>query len=134
MRTAFFLLAFLIVSVLKADPDKSDYASLGFGPPFQGEIEIIGTFCELRPNHFHGGLDIRTGGKIGRHVISVADGYVSRINISTTGYGNALYITHPNGYTSVYGHLHDFPEKIKCLIRCTHIKMMPCRLILRVWE
>jgi hypothetical protein len=87
-----------------------------FIPPFAGEIEIIGTFCELRPNHFHGGLDIRTGGKIGRHVLAIADGYVSRINISTTGYGKALYVTHKNGYTSVYAHLHDFPDNIKWYI------------------
>ncbi len=87
-----------------------------FIPPFAGEIEIIGTFCELRPNHFHGGLDIRTGGKIGRHVLSIGKGYISRINISNAGYGKALYITHPNGYTSVYAHLHDFPEKIKWYI------------------
>ncbi len=79
-------------------------------------MEIIGTFCELRPNHFHGGLDIRTGGEIGKPIIAVADGYVSRINISSLGYGKALYITHPNGYTSVYAHLSDFPDPIKWYI------------------
>ncbi len=84
-----------------------------FGPPMAGELLIIGTFCELRPNHFHGGLDIRTGSEIGKQLLAIGDGYVSRINISTVGYGKALYITHPNGYTSVYAHLSDFPETIK---------------------
>lgn len=96
--------------------DKKPYPKNDFGLPFQGNLEIIGTFCELRPNHFHGGLDIRTGGKIGRPVISVGDGYVSRINISTIGYGKAIYITHPNGYTSVYAHLSEFPASIQWFI------------------
>ena len=114
----------LIISLLLASSvlplsanDVKPFPKNDFIPPFAGEIEIIGTFCELRPNHFHGGLDIRTGGKIGRHVLSIGDGYISRINISNAGYGKALYITHPNGYTSVYAHLHDFPEKIKWYIR-----------------
>jgi len=84
--------------------------------PFEGKNEVIGTYCELRPNHFHGGLDIRTDGKIGRHVLAIGDGYISRINISTIGYGKALYITHPNGYTSVYAHLNEFPEWINWYI------------------
>ncbi len=94
----------------------SEFPQKDFIPPFVGPIEIIGTFCELRPNHFHGGLDIRTDGKIGRHILAIADGYVSRINISTTGYGKAIYITHKNGYTSVYAHISDFPESIKWYI------------------
>ena len=108
-------LLFLLPHFLLAK-DISSFPKQDFIPPFAGEIEIIGTFCELRPNHFHGGLDIRTGGKIGRHVLSIGNGYISRINISNAGYGKALYITHPNGYTSVYAHLHDFPEKIKWYI------------------
>lgn len=79
-------------------------------------MEIIGTFCELRPNHFHGGLDIRTNGEIGKPILAVGDGYISRINISSAGYGKALYINHPNGYTSVYAHLSDFPDPIKWYI------------------
>ena len=80
---------------------QKSYPKHDFMWPFAGKNEVIGTYCELRPNHFHGGLDIRTDGKIGRHVLAIGDGYISRINISTIGYGKALYITHPNGYTSV---------------------------------
>lgn len=92
------------------------YPQKDFINPVIGPMEIIGTFCELRPNHFHGGLDIRTNGQIGRPIIAIGDGYISRINISTVGYGKALYITHPNGYTSVYAHLNHFPEKLKWYI------------------
>jgi hypothetical protein len=67
---------------------------------------------ELRPNHFHGGMDIKTGGQIGLPVYACASGYVSRLRISTNGYGNTLYITHPNGLVTVYAHLDKFSEKI----------------------
>lgn len=115
-KRLFLLLQFIITSIYAADvPGK--FPKGDFIPPFAGEIEVIGTFCELRPNHFHGGLDIRTGGKTGRPVLAIGDGYIARINISTTGYGYALYIAHPNGYTSVYAHLSDFPESVKWYIR-----------------
>lgn len=106
------LLACLLIQAQEAKP----IVSKGFVPPFAGENQIIGTYCELRPNHFHGGLDIRTGGVIGRPVIAIGDGYIARINISNAGYGKALYINHPNGYTSVYAHLHEFPKEIQWFI------------------
>ncbi len=92
------------------------YPQKDFINPVIGPMEIIGTFCELRPNHFHGGLDIRTNGQIGRPIVAIGDGYISRVNISTVGYGKAIYITHPNGYTSVYAHLNHFPDKLKWYI------------------
>jgi hypothetical protein len=67
---------------------------------------------ELRPNHFHGGMDIKTDGQIGLPVYAAAGGYVSRIRISTYGYGNTIYITHPNGLVTVYAHLDRFSSKI----------------------
>jgi murein DD-endopeptidase MepM/ murein hydrolase activator NlpD len=66
---------------------------------------LSGCFGDIRINHFHAGLDIRTGGAEGKNVYAAASGYVSRIKIMTGGYGNALYVTHPNGYTTVYAHL-----------------------------
>ncbi|WP_051718881.1 M23 family metallopeptidase [Hymenobacter sp. IS2118] len=69
---------------------------------------LAGSMGELRPNHFHGGLDIKTGGGINQPVYASADGYISRLKQSSFGYGNVLYITHPNGLTTVYGHLNDF--------------------------
>lgn len=72
---------------------------------------------ELRPNHFHGGLDIKTGGVTGYQVHAAADGYISRIKISTSGYGNALYIAHPNGTTTVYAHLDSFEKELADYVR-----------------
>ncbi|KPM49533.1 M23 family metallopeptidase [Jiulongibacter sediminis] len=77
------------------------------------QASLSGTFGDLRINHFHAGLDIRTGGREGKSVYAAADGYVSRIKVSRGGYGNALYITHPNGLVTVYGHLKEYASAIK---------------------
>ena len=69
-------------------------------------------FGEMRPNHFHSGIDFKTDGVEGKSVVAVADGYVSRVSQSPSGYGLALYVTHPNGTTSVYGHLSRFRKDI----------------------
>jgi hypothetical protein len=69
---------------------------------------LAASMGELRPNHFHGGLDIKTGGGVNKPVHASADGYISRLKQSAFGYGNVLYITHPNGLTTVYGHLNKF--------------------------
>ncbi len=69
---------------------------------------VTGAFGELRPDHFHSGLDFATQNKTGLNVYCIADGYVSRIKISSGGYGRAIYITHPNGFVSVYAHLNEF--------------------------
>jgi hypothetical protein len=69
---------------------------------------LAASMGELRPNHFHGGLDIKTNGTVDLPVYAAADGYISRLKQSSFGYGNVLYITHPNGLTTVYGHLNHF--------------------------
>lgn len=69
---------------------------------------LTGSMGELRANHFHAGIDVKTDGQIGLPVYCSADGYVSRIKISSYGYGKVLYITHPNGFTTVYAHLEKF--------------------------
>lgn len=76
-----------------------------FIQPMDLPIAVAGNFMELRPNHFHSGLDMKTNGSIGQPVKAVADGWVSRIKFSPWGYGKAVYIDHPSGYTTVYGHL-----------------------------
>jgi hypothetical protein len=83
-----------------------------FRPPVDFRILLSGTFGEIRANHFHSGLDIKTGGAEGAKVYAVADGYVSRIKVSPYGFGKALYITHPNGYVSVCGHLKGYNKVI----------------------
>lgn len=94
-------------------PYPQDY----FHSPLDIQLVLSGTFAELRSNHFHSGLDIKTNGKQGLKVYTAAAGYVSRIKISRYGYGKVLYITHPNGYTSVYAHLQKFSPKIEAFVK-----------------
>ena len=79
-----------------------------FRDPLEIPIVLAGNYGELRPNHFHSGMDIKTQQRENLPVHAAADGYVSRIGVSHTGFGNVLYITHPNGYTTVYAHLNSF--------------------------
>ena len=79
-----------------------------FRQPMDIPVALSANFGELRANHFHSGLDLKTQQVCGQKVYAVQDGYVSRIHVSATGYGNCLYIDHPSGYTSVYAHLDRF--------------------------
>jgi murein DD-endopeptidase MepM/ murein hydrolase activator NlpD len=88
-----------------------------FGYPMDTPMLMSAPFGALRDNHFHSGMDIRTGEKIGLPVYAIADGYVSRIKYASGAYGKAIYITHPNGYTSVYAHLHNANGEIANYIR-----------------
>ncbi|MCG6188124.1 M23 family metallopeptidase [Maribellus maritimus] len=88
-----------------------------YTPPVKIPMLLSGSFAELRSNHFHSGIDIKTQGVTGLPVFSVADGYISRIVVSPTGFGRALYIDHPNGTTSVYGHLKSFRKDIEDYIQ-----------------
>lgn len=99
-----------------------DYPKDYFRPPLDIPMQLSGNFGELRPNHFHAGFDLRTQQKEGLKVYAVADGYVSRIKISTFGNGKTIYIKHPNGYTSVYGHLKMANGEIENYIKKTHYK------------
>jgi len=89
-----------------------------FRSPVDGDIRLSGTFGELRSNHFHTGIDIKSrNGRGGDPILAVAEGYVSRIRLSAVGYGRALYIQHPNGYTTVYAHLDRFHPELEKKIR-----------------
>ena len=81
--------------------------------PLKDKPALNGNYGEVRPNHFHAGIDFRTHFSDHLPIYAVADGYVSRIKISTSGYGKVLYVTHPNGLVSVYGHEYAFADKIK---------------------
>jgi len=80
--------------------------------PLDGPLAVSGELAELRNHHFHSGIDLRTGGTTGRPVYAVADGWVRRIVVRPDGYGWALYLDHPNGFTTVYGHLESFSDEI----------------------
>ncbi|MCE7053758.1 M23 family metallopeptidase [Algoriphagus sp. AGSA1] len=78
---------------------------------------LSGNFAELRPNHFHTGLDFKTGGQEGMPILAAADGWVHRIKITSFGYGNVIYIKHPNGMFTLYGHLRNFNQELSEYMR-----------------
>lgn len=90
--------------------------NFNFVSPLSMESVVVGNFGEPRERHFHTGIDYATYTE-GKNIIAVEDGFVSRILVSPFGYGQALYVTHPNGYTSVYGHLSKFSPEIESFIR-----------------
>ncbi|KGL63218.1 peptidase, M23 family [Polaribacter sp. Hel1_85] len=83
---------------------------------------LAGTFGELRSNHFHSGIDIKTQGKEGLKIYAAADGYVSRIKVAQYGFGKAIYITHPNGFTTVYAHISKYADKIQKHVKAIQYK------------
>ncbi|MFT6369769.1 MAG: murein DD-endopeptidase MepM/ murein hydrolase activator NlpD [Maribacter sp.] len=96
---------------------QTTYPSDAFRPPLDIPIILAGTFGELRSNHFHSGIDIKTQQREGLPVYSIGDGTITRVKVALWGYGKVLYVTHPNGYTSVYGHLRKFTPKIEEYIK-----------------
>ncbi|TGD56753.1 M23 family metallopeptidase [Flavobacterium humi] len=106
-----FLVAALLCihSVLAQDKYPKDY----FRSPMDIPLSLAGSFGELRPNHFHSGLDFRTEKREGIPIYASADGFVSRIKIATGGYGKSIYIDHPNGFTTVYAHLQSYSPSLQ---------------------
>ena len=112
MRILLALLAFTLYTHAQ-----QEYPQDYFKAPMDITLVAAGTFAELRSNHFHSGIDLKTQQREGLDVIASAGGFVSRIKISHFGYGKALYITHPNGYTTVYGHLQRFNERLESYLK-----------------
>lgn len=115
-RPVCILLIVFATMVTDLQAQKDVFPENYFRPPLGIPLYLSGTFGELRSNHFHSGMDIKTGGVEGKNVYAIADGYVSRIKVSTGGYGKAIYITHPNGYVSVYGHLKKYNDGIQAFV------------------
>ncbi len=117
LLTAFLCLPF---QLLAQNPRLKDNKEKGYYifPVQPGKQNFLsGTMGELRPGHFHGGLDIKTGSVTGWPIHAAAEGYVSRVKVSTSGYGNVIYLTHPNGTTTVYAHLEAFEEGLAQWVR-----------------
>lgn len=104
MRKIYILLFFLYTLSLSAQ--------VQYRSPLDIPLILSANFGELRPNHFHSGIDLKTQGVVNKPVFSIEDGYISRISVSPYGYGLALYINHPTGQTSLYGHLNRFAPNI----------------------
>ncbi len=117
MKQKILYLVFILLSIsLKAQDKKYIF-------PMDIPVVMSASFAELRPNHFHGGIDISTGGVIGVPVKASDEGYVSRIKVSPYGYGYGLFITHNDGHTTVYGHLSEYAQKIDTVIRKEQIRL-----------
>lgn len=109
MKRLIFLLTILVSTTSSAQ----DYIS-----PFDFPLYLSGTFGELRDHHFHTGIDVKTNAEEGKNLRAIADGYISRIKVSTWGYGKVLYIVHPHtGHTSVYAHMQKFNKEIEKVIK-----------------
>jgi murein DD-endopeptidase MepM/ murein hydrolase activator NlpD len=110
----------LVTSSLKAQQifSNNKYPLTDFRQPLDiAPPALAGSFGEIRGNHFHSGIDFKTNQREGYPVYAIADGYISRLRVQNSGFGLALYINHPNGFTSVYGHLQRFAPKIASIVK-----------------
>lgn len=123
-----FILAFLLPALpfhkarVAANPSPNTeldrYPKDFFGLPVDRSVKLTGTFGELRPNHFHAGIDIKSAnGRSGDPVVAAGVGYIAKIKVQAGGYGNVLYLNHPNGFTTVYAHLDRFRTDIQQWVR-----------------
>lgn len=114
---------FLFISNLTIGQiEQNKYPQNYFREPLDLPPIISGNFGEIRSNHFHSGLDFKTNQREGYPVYAVADGYISRIRVQIGGGGNALYVNHPNGFTSVFMHLRNFNERISQVLKSYQYK------------
>jgi len=104
--------------------DRAQNLGLDFIWPTNASHELTSTFAEFRATHYHYGIDIKTWNQVGYDVYSAEDGYISRIRVSPSGYGKALYITHKSGYVTVYAHLDGFAGKVKQFVLDKHYELM----------
>ena len=118
LRLTAILLTILMLTGCGSDDAQSVSTKIvEYHSPVDYDIVLAGNFGEPRPWHFHGGIDVKTGNAVGKKIFSIADGYVSRITVNKYGFGNAIYVTHPDGNTSVYCHLKSFADKYEQLFQ-----------------
>lgn len=117
----FWLLAvgFWLLVACRDEPTTNGQEPIDYVSPVDYDIVLAGNFGEPRPWHFHGGIDVKTDNQEGKQIFSIADGYVSRITVNKYGFGNAIYVNHPDGLTSVYCHLKRFADKYEQLFERT---------------
>ncbi|MGN6401005.1 MAG: M23 family metallopeptidase, partial [Flavisolibacter sp.] len=106
MVRRFFCFLFLFIAFYSAQ--SQTYPQNYFRHPLDIPMQLVANFGEIRANHWHMGLDIRTQQRVNLPVHAAADGYIARVSVEPGGFGQAIYINHPNGYTTVYGHLNAF--------------------------
>src|SRR5690606_39237333 len=116
------LLFFVLITSFFNQLFAQNNAKFDYHPPLKIPLILSANFGELRPNHFHMGLDFKTNGKEGYNLYAIEEGFISRIKVSTFGYGKVIYIDHPNGVTSVYAHCSEFKGEIDSIVRITQKK------------
>ena len=111
----FLLLLFFVVSKFSIAQlfSQKNYPKFYFQWPVGARVGVVANFGELRNNHYHMGLDIRTDQKVNVPVYAAADGYVAKVKIEPFGFGRCIYINHPNGYTTLYAHLNNFTPALE---------------------
>lgn len=117
MRSKKVLILLMLLILSGVAKGQKKYPKDTFRSPVSFPISLSGSFGEVRKNHFHSGIDIRTQGEQGKPVYAIADGYVARVFVSPGGFGKAIYLAHANGYTSVYGHLRSFAGALATWVR-----------------
>ena len=100
-----------------------NYPKKYFSWPVDTTISLSANFGELRPNHYHMGIDCRTAGTQNRKIMAAAEGYIARIKIEPMGFGRAIYINHPNGFTTLYAHLNDFFPELENYVKEQQYKL-----------
>lgn len=120
LRVSFLACCILLLTGCGSDETEPvGLRDVAYVSPVDYEITLAGNFGEPRPFHFHGGLDVKTENREGKKIFSIADGYVSRLTVNLYGFGNAIYVSHPDGNTSVYCHLKHFADQYEALLQRT---------------
>ena len=122
LRNTFLACCFLLLAGCGNGSEPVSNSDIEYVSPVDYDIILAGNFGEPRPWHFHGGIDVKTGNVEGKDIFSVADGYVSRLTVNMYGFGNAIYVSHPDGNTSVYCHLKRFADQYEAVLNRTGSK------------
>jgi murein DD-endopeptidase MepM/ murein hydrolase activator NlpD len=123
-KTSIFILFSALPFIVSAQKILNNtYPQNYFEWPVKTTVGIVANFGELRPNHYHMGLDCRTDGRVNVPIVAAADGYIAKIHVDPTGFGRTLYINHPNGLTTLYAHLNTLnPALEKYLIEQQYLQ------------
>src|SRR5688572_31369458 len=111
------MLTILLLYGVFSSQGQQSYPKGYFRNPLNIPMNLSGNFGELRPNHYHMGLDLKTAQRENLPVYAAADGYIARIKIEPGGFGRAIYINHPNGFTTLYAHLNNFNTQLENWIK-----------------
>ena len=136
LNKAFLLCLFLLLlnNTEAQDFPQKNYPKNYFGWPLKLKPDIVANFGELRPNHYHMGLDCRTDAKVNQIVVAAADGYITRVTIEPFGFGRCIVINHPNGYSTLYAHLNNFNPALEKYVTAQQYKLQSWKVDLKIPE